>query len=265
MAPAQDSWGTSSGLLDDYDHFWEEVWFGYNDNYQEGKVLLLHVKGPASQDGEVVDEELLTMYSCGDGWQAADGGEKAVHPSGKTMFSNNSNAGKLVDRIIEIGAVDILRDKGQPYEADAWRGLTVHIERQEFSYKDRKTGEERTYEVALPTEVLDSEEDEKPKKRAPKKAAAPKSRSRSRAKDDDEDEDEDETPKPRASRSRKKPLRAEVIAFAAEFDEDDHGSFVEAVYDPKEFKRANEIDDDADLSDEILDPDSELWAEAHEE
>lgn len=278
------AWGTTSGLLDDYEHHWEEVWFGFNDKYQEGKALLLHVQGPALQEGEVVEEEMLTMYSCGDGWDAAKGGEEAAHKNGNIKFSDGANVGKLVKSIMDLLGDDLadLAAKGNPTQAKTWRGMQVQMERKAFSYKDRKTGEERTYEVALPVEIIALGEPEEDTSRgragsrgkgnaasSTGRAKAATSRTRAQADDVEDDDEVDEVVeapakparKPRASKT--KDLRSEVIEFAGTFEENDHGSFLDAVYDEGEFPRANDIDDDEDLSDEILDPDSDLWAEAH--
>lgn len=237
---ARSSWQTTSGLLDDYDQIFEEVWFGTDERIGDGKTCLLAVRGPALQDGEVVDEEHLTYYSCGDGWKPAKGGEEATHPQGKTAFGDQSNIGKLIDSVVALGddVLETLAARGETYEAATWRGLKFHIERKQFSFKDRATGETRTYEVALPTAFLGVEgEDEKPKRVA--------------------------KPSRRPAKRAKGSLRDEVAKFAAEFE--DHGDFIDAVFDPDEFPRADDLQADEELSNEVLDPDSALWVDSREE
>lgn len=239
------SWKTSSGLLDDYDHVWEEVWFGTDDRFGGGKTVLLNVRGPAYQEGEMVDEEVHNLYSCGDGWKVAKGGEETTHPTRNGVFTAQSNMGRLIDAVLELGddVIEEISSRGDTFQAETWRGLKFHIERKTFHYKDRETGEDRSYEVPLPTEYLGvgGEEEDKPKGSAKSKGKSSGTRRRKKTKD----------------------LRDEVVEFASEFE--DHGDFLDAVFDADEFERADEVQEDEELSNEVLDPDSELWAESREE
>lgn len=266
------TWETESGLLDDFDFTIEEAWFGKNPKIGDGNVLLLNLRGVAEQDGEVVDDEHLLLYSCGDGWEAGKGGEEAVHNAGKVRFNKSSNMGRLIDAMVELGdeAMEEIKARGQATEAATWVGLRLHIERKEFSYFNRRSNEQVTFEVPLPTDFLGTVDDDEPKKPAKKSGskAAAKPRTR-KAKDADEGE-EKPAPKRRRSKAKKEEpedegddLRAAVIAFAAEYEEDDHGSFVEDVFDADEFDRAEDLQADEELSNEVLDEDSELWEEAH--
>jgi hypothetical protein len=58
-------------------------------------------------------------------------------------------------------------------------------------------------------------------------------------------------------------LQAEIAKFAAQFNEDEHDEFVDQVLDEDVFENANKIMDDDELHADVLDPDSELWANAH--
>jgi hypothetical protein len=257
------SWQTESGLLDKFQIDIEEAWFGKDEKF--GDNLIFNLRGPAIQEGEVVDEEHTLKYSCGDGWEARKGGQEASHKAGKTSFNKSSNMGKLIDSLVGQGdeILEELQSRGEAYEAATWIGLSLFIEREAFSYTDRNTKETRTYEVPLVTDYLGvvEGEDEKPAKKAPARARKAKS------------EDAEETPKPRARRTRKKKeeepevdLRAELVALAGEFDDDDdgHQGFVEAAFDPDEFDHAEALQADEELSNEVLDMESDLWAEAHE-
>ena len=241
------SWQTSSGLLDDFDFKAEEAWF--DTHPKMGDSLLLHLRGEAYEEGELVDDEHLLLFSCGDGWKAGKGGQIATHPAGKDTFSNSSNIGKLIDALVGLGpdVVEELSSRGESYEAETWQGINMHIVRKTFSFKDRQTGEERTYEVPLPTEFHGfgeaEEEEEKPKKgkakgKGKKAPAKGKAKGKSKAK-------------------KGNGLRDAVIEFASEYD--DHGEFVADVFDEEIFDRAEELTEDEELSAEVLDEDSELW------
>jgi hypothetical protein len=60
-------------------------------------------------------------------------------------------------------------------------------------------------------------------------------------------------------------LRADVVEYAKLYTADEHAAFVDAVYDAEYFPRADDLQLDEELAAEVLDPDSALWAEAHEE
>lgn len=266
---ASGSWKTSSGLLDDFDFSIEEAWFGTNEKF--GDAVLLNLRGIAEQmvEGEmaVVDDEHVLLYSCGEGWEAAKGGREATHGAGKTTFTNNSNMGRLIDAIVALGG-DVLEElgtRGESYEADTWEGLKFHIERKTFTFRNRETGENVSYEVPLPTDYLgtfDVEEEEAPKKKAPSRGkgkgsargskagskATPKrkpSRSKAKAKAEPEEEEND--------------LRDAVIEFGAEYE--DHATFVEEVFDPDVFDRAEELQEDEELSEDVLDEDGSVWTD----
>lgn len=253
---ASGSWKTSSGLLDDFDFSIEEAWFGTNEKF--GDTVLLNLRGIAEQevDGDmvVVDDEHLLLYSCGDGWEAAKGGREAAHAAGKTTFTNNSNMGRLIDAVVGLGddAIDELSSRGESYEADTWEGLKFHIERKTFSFRNRETGEQVNYEVPLPTDFLgtfDPEEEEAPKKKSSSKKGSKSSKRGSRGS--------------RRKKADNSDLRDAVVEFAAQYE--DHADFVEEVFDPDEFDQAEELQNDEELSADVLDEDGEIWTESREE
>lgn len=276
--PKGASWKTSSGKLDDFDMTIEDAFFGTDPNYRKGTATVFIVRGAAEIDGEVVDDEYKMFYSVGEGWEAHKGGRALVHGSGKESVNRSSNMGKLIDAVAGLGdeVIEELMERGEATEADTWEGLRFHFQNKTYPIKDSETGEISNYDVSLPTEYLGVDEtNAKPKAKTATKGArgkgggseeaAPKARSRKTA-----DKPAD---KPAArSRSRKPEpepveedddLRAAVVEFAAEFAEDAHELFIQAVYDPEEFPQADDIDEDEDLAAEVMDPDSELWAEAH--
>lgn len=265
---ASGSWKTSSGLLDDFDLSIEEAWFGTNEKF--GDQVLLNLRGIAEQmvEGEmaVVDDEHLLLYSCGDGWEAAKGGREAAHSAGKTTFTNNSNMGRLIDSIVGLGGdvLEELESRGDTYQADTWEGLKFHIERKTFSFRNRETGEQVSYEVPLAVDYLGTfevEEEEKPKKKPAKKKSSSraskakggsKAKGKSRAKKEEPEEEETEND-----------LREAVVEFASDYE--DHADFVEEVFDGEFFDRAGELSEDEELSEDVLDEDGEVWTEAQGE
>lgn len=278
-----ESWETTSGLLDDYVLTFEEVWFAKPKNYQDGKATVLQVRGTATDpedDGEILDDEKENFYSLGDGWEPDDGGEAAAHGAGKTKFNENSSMGKLIKAAVGLGedVIDVLKSRGESTDASTWRGLIFRMERTEFTFKDRKTGEERNYYVDLPIEFLGVDEDVEGqnKKASGRKAAAkkdaPAAKTRTRTKKaeveaEDEDGDAEEAaPAPRSRRRSKSSsndaLKAAVIEFAAEFD--DHSDFMEAVLDADEFAQADDVQADEELLNDIIDEDGAIWAASRE-
>lgn len=264
--PQGDSWKTTSGLLDDFDHEWREVWFGTDARFGEGKTLLLVARGPAFIEGEEVDEEHTLFYSCGDGWKEAKGGREAKHSSGKTSFTDNSNIGKLIDRLVELGPEIIkeLKARGETFQADTFEGLRFHMERKKFQFKNRKTGEASEYEVVLPTDFLGVVDGEAV---APKKATGASKRAAAKP----AEEEEAEPPKKAtgvtkkatgAKTAPKESLRDAVVKFAVPYEE--HASFVTDVMDPDVFPRAEEIQEDEELANDILDEDGSVWTDAIE-
>lgn len=274
MTQGKSSWDTTSGLIDEYEMTIEECWFGKPPNYREGKQTVLVIRGEAELDGELLDDEKENYYSLGDGWDPDNGGESAAHGSGKTQFNENSSMGKLIRATVGLGdeVVEELKSRGETYEAATWQGLRFLFQRKEFTFKDRKTGEENTYAVELPVEFLgvDEEVAEKPKAKAPAKKKAASTRRKAKAEvetdDDPEAEVEDETPAPKKGRRKKAEggLRAKVVAFAAEWDDDSHSDFMEAVLDPDEFDDAGAVQADEELLNDILDEDGSIWTESRE-
>jgi hypothetical protein len=255
MAGTPDPWETTTGLLEEFDFEAKDGWFGFDDTYNEGKSLLFKLRGIATIDGEIEDDEHVLRYGCGDGWQDAKGGDEAKHKAGANQFNNKTAMGYLIDRFKELGAVDMLRERGKPTQAATFAGLNMHMKREAVNtFTPKGQTEAVTQYVTLPTEILEAVK--------ATKAKASSARSR-RAKKDEDEEEEEEAPKPtrtRKPRAKKKTLRDEVVEFAADFDS--HEDFVSAVFDPDEFDKAEEAEEDEELAEEILDAESELWEES---
>lgn len=129
------TWGTETGLLDDYDFVIEHAQFATDARYNDGATLLLQLEGTATtEDGETIEGHTV-MVPCGSGWESRDGGATAVHPAGKTKFNRSSFLGKIVDRCIkDFGIADVLMPRGEPTQAKTWEGLAFHFQRETISF-----------------------------------------------------------------------------------------------------------------------------------
>lgn len=254
-------WKTTSGLLDDFDIDVNEAFFGTNPKFKDrdgNLITLLHLRGPASQEDEngemtVVDEEQTLLYGTGPGWEIQEGGQ-SVAKAGSDNFSNQSSIGRLVDAVIALGpevAVQIT-GRGHPREAATWEGTRWHMQRKPFEFKDRNSGQMNKYEVVLPTAYLGLVEEAAPAKAGGKKATAGTKKAAPAAK---------AAPAPKkkaAPAASDNGLRAAIVSWANEYEFEDHGQFVNTVLNADYFPRADELREDEELSDEVLNPDSEL-------
>ena len=239
------SWDTESGLLDDYDFAVKEAWFGTDDEVENpDDRIFLFLRGEATVDGELEDDEHRERYSTGKNWEVVEDGAEVENATGKNRFNQNAGVGRLINALVKVDDGDTakaLAAKGEAYEAATFNGLNMHMERKIVSrWTDSDTGEELEWALALPTSVeLKAKSKSKSKKGGSGKAGRAKGKGT--------------TPS----------LRSDIIAFAGEFEDDEHDDFVDQVLDDAVFARAEEIQDDDELHAEVLDADSKLWAEAH--
>ena len=141
---AFDPWATSSGMLDGYTGQIVDAQFGFKPDYQNGQALLLMIDvntgDPEIGEGGIVSEQ----YPVGKGWDTNDGGQTAVHESGKEKnFNNASGIGLLLNSIIDAGGLPTLQGTGLlPHQAKCWIGGSYVFERKEFTGKfaDGKEG-----------------------------------------------------------------------------------------------------------------------------
>jgi len=222
LSKQYDAWGTDDGLLDDYDLQVEAAWFGPDEENDDDRIFLF-LQGPAFQDGEEVDEEHRDRYSTGKGWEVVEEGEAVEHGSGRNKFHSAAGVGRLARTTVGLGddEAELLGERGAPWEAKVWQGLTFHMVRREFSFKD-SDGEVQEYRVPLPTAVSVTETKKKAKKG--KKAESKKD-----------------------SGGGEKALRRKLVKLAGDFD--DFEDYVDEALD--KFPQVEEYDDlHADLLDE---------------
>lgn len=131
-----DLWGTDSGLFSDYEGTVVDAWFSIDTNINNSPTFLFL----KMQTDNETHPEWTERYNCGPDWHSVDGGETVTHPT-KQKFNRNSQAGKLVDKAVELVGADI-RSWGSPLTAKTWLGSRWHMEAVASSGKRRDTGEE---------------------------------------------------------------------------------------------------------------------------
>jgi len=240
MAKTKSSWETDSGLLDDFDYEVDEAWFGEDEesDNNDGRIFLF-LRGTAVDDAGEEHEEHRERYSTGKNWEVVDDGTEVENATGRNVFNRNAGLGRLINALVALGDDEaaFLQKRGQAYEAETFDGLVMHMESMEVSRWKNDDGEEVVWNLNLPISLK--------VKKAKKGGKGKASRS--------------------GTKKAKKPsgLQAEVTEFAEQFDEDEHDEFVSQILDDEVFENADKIMDDDELHAEVLDPDSELWANAH--
>lgn len=244
------SWETESGLLDDYDFVVEEAWFGLDEEANDDERVFLFLRGTAVDgEGEEYDEH-RERYSTGKNWEVVEDGAEVENATGKNRFNQNAGLGRLINALVALGEDEaaFLQSRGQAYEAATFDGLKMHMEGRVVSKWKNDDGEEVEWRLNLPTELTIAKPKSKGKKGGKGKASrsgTKKSEGKAKA-------------KPKASG-----LRAEIATFAGQFGEDEHDEFVDQVLDSDVFDNADKITDDDELHAEVLDPESDLWVDAH--
>lgn len=115
-----DMWGTESGRATDYEGTIVDAWFEPAGQY----AASLNLKFATDLEAQ---PEVTERYSLGPDWTTVDQGESVVHPS-KTKFNQNSQAGRLVDKVASL-AGDVVRGRGTPpTQAATWLGLRFFME-----------------------------------------------------------------------------------------------------------------------------------------
>ncbi|MEA2001569.1 MAG: hypothetical protein U9N84_06755 [Actinomycetota bacterium] len=231
-----DDWGTTDGLLDNYDLKVMSAWFGPDEENDDDRIFLF-LQGPAFQDGEEVEEDHRDRFGTGKGWEVMDEGAEVEHGSGRNKFNSATAVGRLVKAMVALGddVAELLGARGAPYQAKVFTDLEIHFDRKVVStWVDDDTGE--TVEWILPMPASVSEIKAKKKGRAKKKAPA-----KSKAK---------------AKPTGEKALRRKLIKLAGDHDEFDE--FVDAALD-----EYPDVEDYDDLHADLLDEDG-IFAEGNE-
>ena len=236
-----DPWETSTGLLDNFDFKVDRAWFGEVED-SDSERLYLFLEGPAVDDEDEEYEDHTERYSLGKGWEVIDDGNEVETASRNGTFNQSTGIGHFILSILALGEeeAEYIKDRGRPTRAKTFKGLRMHmVGRVVSEWEDvDNPGTMIRWSLNLPTSI-------KMKKGKGKGKGKAKSSSKS------------------SSKSGSKKLRNEVVKFAKDFDEDEHDDFVNQVLDDDIFPDADKITDNDELHAEVLDPDSDLWGEAH--
>lgn len=215
--PTKSSFLGTSGLIDDVDiTIADTTRFDFDSDYRDGE-LCLFILDFEDENGE----EHSQFYSIGSGYEPKKGSKNLIavkEDSGEPPergFNRSTNYMKLLSSAIEAGALPVLEERGESYDASIWHGLKFHVaqvEQPKFKGRDGQEGGGGT--ILLFTDYIGDDE-----KKAKKSTTAKKS-----TKKDDADEDEE---KGGASDGLKTAERAKLkkVAKAA----DDHDSFMETA------------------------------------
>lgn len=146
-----EDWGTETGLLTDYEGEVVDAWFGIDANYN-AETSLLFLKMKTNKEERPEHEE---RYSCGGGWGSYDGGHTVEHADGAgKKFNMNSQYGKLLGKVFEVGAGEALAGRGSPKQASVWVGTKWLMTEITNSWKDRTTGEQKVSTKNFPSKFL---------------------------------------------------------------------------------------------------------------
>lgn len=139
-----DDLGLSDGI--EYDAKVADAYFSFPPNYKNGEalVLVLELETDAGEDRQ-------QYFTLGSNWEPVEGGKKisAINPR-RQKVDRKSGLGNLVATAVDAGALDALKagaEGSNPVwkNASIWKGLTFGFAQRELSFKDKQTGEDRTY------------------------------------------------------------------------------------------------------------------------
>jgi hypothetical protein len=115
-----ESWATSAGLplAGGQEVTIKDFSFGFNTKL--GENLCANIIFTIDETGDEADQ----WFSCGKGWEAVDRGARAVKNSGngKQTFNNQTNFGRLIDSVANIGAGPAIGARGPATSAATWIG-----------------------------------------------------------------------------------------------------------------------------------------------
>lgn len=192
-------WSTdkSTGFLTHFTGTIAESYFGTDPRYNNGESLLLIWEIDDISvlqedfDGELPEPFTISM-PVGKDW-FSDDGSKAEHKRKKETFHATSIYGRLIDAVtgetdgfgpqasttddtdLEVdltGLRDVLPERGDPTEAEIWKGLSFEFKEVLFDFGERK-GEKMQSRRTLPVKVA-GESPAKPKRGGGKKTSAAK-------------------------------------------------------------------------------------------
>lgn len=131
-----ESWDTTTGMLDDCDGLVVSSRFGTIDKYKDKdgnlQCLAMLTIQPLDDKGRPDGEPVEQSWSCGAGWEPSDEGKVAIHSSGKRKFNRSSMYGRLCTRTAQLHP-DV-KFRGVTDRAGSLDGLVFHWEQEKFAY-----------------------------------------------------------------------------------------------------------------------------------
>jgi hypothetical protein len=151
----RESYETESGLLSDYVGEVTDAWFGTGEKFGNTQLFLKQTTDSTSTP------EITEKLTTGNQWASYDGGktvENTEYPD-KVKFNKNSRMGQFIDRLGQLGAFDVMMERGPTQAAATYIGLRLRWESvsKEYTMDDpdnpgkKKSG---TSNYNLPVEFL---------------------------------------------------------------------------------------------------------------
>ncbi len=242
----KETWETTSGLLDDFMLQVDEAWFGEDEENDDERIYLFF-RGTATDedDGEEI-EDYRERFRVGENWEVVDKGAGVENATGKHKYNKNSGLGRLIRSMVADGdTAEALAERGDANLAETFIGLTIHLVRIEQTPFENDDGDMVEWNIlsAAGVEFPDEKKSKKDKKDKGDKGDSGKA-------------DKGE------KKSKGGSLRKTVIAFAGQFGDDEHTTFVEQVLDADTFPAASDIEDNDELHAEVLDDEGKVWSKA---
>ena len=140
-------WQTKVGQFNDMEMVITDAEFGYRDDYNEGESELL-----IWTFDDLNGEEREHLISIGTGWDIADKGARVESDSEDGRFHDTSLLGRYIERFLELGMQDVLKEDGRddPRVASAYIGLKFHMKNEKKDFG----GEIGEKEHLMPLEFL---------------------------------------------------------------------------------------------------------------
>jgi len=258
--------GAANSFIDDIDITFRNVRFGKHPNYmaQDGELPVVMIVDLESDDLDSTAEDQI--FTIGKGWEAEDGGAKAVRADGRTRgFTQGTKAQLFIDAALDVDEQAFRGRYEQtgntPQDAGFWEGLQCHVEAAAIEYDIKGEGK-KSSTYLVPTEIFGWDEGEKKpaKKSAAKKSAAKKSVSKRPAKKAEvEEEVEEAEVEVEETSTVDAAIIAQIRKIAEEVDGDD-GEFIDRCY-----AEIDGIEDDEEIMALVDDLDEGVWAEVYAE
>ncbi len=240
--PDASTWDTTSGLLDDFSLRVDEAWFGEDEENDDERIYLM-LRGLAidlDDEGLAEEEDYRERFRVGQNWEVVDKGAGVENATGKQKFNKNSGVGRLIRSMVsDEGTAEALAERGDANQAETYIGLTLHLERVEQTPFKNDDGDMVEWNILQASSVEFPKSKKKDKKGSGGSGKADKGK-----------------------KGTGSGLKKTVIAFAGQFADDEHTTFVEQVLDVDTFSAAPDIEDNDELHADVLDDEGKVWTKS---